>query len=182
MLPPFAPPLQLPVTNSRYCAPRGSSARFDNQSVYRSPLFARRGAGNRGTKMKRLSLLAAAFATLLSLFAFSAPAEAHGRIRGGVYLNFGVPWPGWWAPRYYYPPPTVYYYDDYYIPPPGVVVERRSPPEYVERSDFEDTAPPPAQQKQNWWYWCPASEKYYPYVKECAGGFQRVPAQPVPGR
>jgi hypothetical protein len=139
--------------------------------------------------MKRLSLLLAAFATLLSLFAISAPAEAHGRIRGGVFLNFGVPWPGYWAPRYYYPPPAAYYYDDYYMPPPGVIVQRRDSPEYVERSDIEG-APPAYQQQpaqsqqqqpqQNWWYWCASSEKYFPYVKECTGGFQRVPAQPVP--
>ena len=32
----------------------------------------------------------------------------------------------------------------------------------------------------NWWYWCESSKKYYPYVKECAGGFERVPPQPVP--
>ena len=83
--------------------------------------------------MKRLPLLLAAFATLLSLFAISAPAEAHGRIRGGVFLNFGVPWPGYWAPRYYYyPPPAYYYYDDPY--PSTVIIERRSPPEYVEKA------------------------------------------------
>lgn len=142
--------------------------------------------------MKRLPLLLAAFATLLTLFAASTPAEAHGRIRGGVFLNFGVPWPGYWAPRYYYPPPAYYYYDDYYAPPPRVVVERQ--PQYVEKSDVEGTAPapsttdqatgaaPPASQVKptNWWYWCESSRKYYPYVKECTGGFERVPPQPVP--
>lgn len=143
--------------------------------------------------MKRLPLLLAAFATLLSLFAISAPAEAHGRIRGGVFLNFGVPWPGYWAPRYYYPPPAYYYYDDPY--PSTVIIERRSPPEYVEKADVEGrpapspstseqataAAPAPSQIKAtNWWYWCESSKKYYPYVKECAGGFERVPPQPVP--
>jgi hypothetical protein len=139
--------------------------------------------------MKRLPLLLAAFATLLALFAITTPAEAHGRIRGGVFLNFGVPWPGYWAP-YYYPPPRYYYYDDYY--PSTVIVERRSPPEYVEKADIEGqpatpsdqataTAPAPSQVKPtNWWYWCESSKKYYPYVKECAGGFERVPPQPVP--
>lgn len=123
--------------------------------------------------MKRLSVLLAAFATLLSLVAFSAPAEAHGRVRGGVFLNFGVPWPGWWGPRYY-TYPGYYYYDDY--PPPAVYVERPEPPTYVERSDVEPA--PTAQAPQHWWYWCPGSEKYYPYVKECPGGFHRVAPQP----
>jgi len=131
--------------------------------------------------MKRITLLLAAFATLISLFAFSAPAEAFGRVRGGVFLNFGVPWPGYyWGPRYYYGPGVVYY-DDYYYPPPAVIVQRPNPPTYVERSDVEGSATPaPGQQQAHpWWYWCAASEKYYPYVKECPGGFQRVPAQPV---
>lgn len=143
--------------------------------------------------MKRLPLLLAAFATLLSLFAISTPAEAHGRIRGGVFLNFGVPWPGYWGywgPRYYYPGPY-YYYDDYYAPS-TVIIERRSPPEYVEKADVEGrsapssepataAAPAPSQVRPtNWWYWCESSKKYYPYVKECAGGFERVPPQAVP--
>ncbi|HYS12053.1 MAG TPA: hypothetical protein VEN28_01985 [Burkholderiaceae bacterium] len=130
--------------------------------------------------MKRLTLLLAACATLLSLLAVSAPAEAHGRFRGGVFLNFGVPWPGYyWGPRYYYGPP-VYYYDDYYYEPRTVIIERPSPPQYIERSDVESAPPPSQQQPQHWWYWCASSEKYYPYVKECPGGFQKVPAQPVP--
>jgi len=128
--------------------------------------------------MKRLTLLLAAFATLLSLLAFSAPADAHGRVRGGVFLNFGVPWPGYyWGPRYYYGPPA-YYYDDW--APAPVIIERRSAPTYIERSDVEAAPPVSQQQPQHWWYWCQAAEKYYPYVKECPGGFQKVPAQPVP--
>jgi hypothetical protein len=127
--------------------------------------------------MKRLSLLLAAFAALLSLSAVTTPADAHGRIRGGVVLQFGAPWPGWWGPRYYYPPP-VYYYDDDYYPAP-IIVERPSPPTYVERSDVDST-PAPAAPQANWWYWCPSSEKYYPYVKECPGGFHRVAPQIPP--
>jgi hypothetical protein len=128
--------------------------------------------------MKRITLSFAALATLLSLFAFSAPAQAYGRHGGGVYLHFGVPWPGYyWGPRYYYGPP---YYDGYYGPPPAVIIERQNPPQYIERSDVEGTPPAPQDQAQNWWYWCDASKKYYPYAKECPGGFQRVPAQPVP--
>lgn len=139
--------------------------------------------------MKRVSLLLAAFATLLPLLAVSPPAEAHGRIRGGVFLDFGVPWPGYWyGPRYYYGPPAYYYYDDYY--PSTVVIERRPQVEYIERADVEarsadngrttSTTPAPSQVRPtNWWYWCEASQKYYPYVKECQGGFERVPPQPI---
>jgi hypothetical protein len=142
--------------------------------------------------MKRLPLLLAAFATLLATLAISAPAEAHGRVRGGVFLNFGVPWPGYyyWGPRYY--GPAYYYYYDDYPPPSTVIIERRSQPEYVEKADVEvhnnapsnqgtATAPAPSQVRPtNWWYWCESSKQYYPYVKECSGGFERVPPQAVP--
>lgn len=140
--------------------------------------------------MRRSTLLLAAFATLISFFVISTPAEAHGRFRSGVYLNFGVPWPGYyWGPRYYYP--RAYYDDYYYDAPPAVIVQRREPPVYIERSDVEGThaaptteaaptTPNPQQLQHQWWYWCQSSEKYFPYVKECPGGFQRVPAQPSP--
>jgi hypothetical protein len=34
------------------------------------------------------------------------------------------------------------------------------------------------------WYYCPDAKKYYPYVNECPGGWQVVPAEPPaePGR
>ena len=144
--------------------------------------------------MKRITSLLAALATLISFIAISTPAEAHGRFRSGVYLNFGVPWGGYWGPRYY---PRAYYDDYYYDGPPAVIVQRRDPPVYIERSDIEGTpaaptseaapttqaaptTPNPQQPQHQWWYWCQSSEKYFPYVKECPGGFQRVPAQPSP--
>ena len=30
-----------------------------------------------------------------------------------------------------------------------------------------------------WWYYCDASTSYYPYVRECPSGWQRVPASPA---
>jgi hypothetical protein len=124
----------------------------------------------------RPALAAAALATALIMV--HAPAEAHSRWRGGVTLHFGVPWPGYWYPRYYYaPPPAVYYpapgYPGYAYPP--TVIEP-SPPTYVERDDpapaAESSAPPAI------WYWCADAKKYYPYVKDCPGGWRKVPAQP----
>lgn len=134
------------------------------------------------TSMKALKLLAAATAASLALLSLSPPAEAHGRVRGNVTFHFGY-WPGyWWGPGYwgyrYLPPPPAYYYPDYPYWPP-VVVTRPDPPVYIER----DAAPPetsPAAEPPAWWYWCPGEKKYYPYVKECPGGWQRVPPQPVP--
>lgn len=118
--------------------------------------------------MKSLRIPLAAIAAALALLSMAAPAQAHGRHwHGGVHLSFGVPYPYYWGPRYYYyPPPPAYYY-------PPVAVVPSSPPVYIERDD----AAPSAEPKATWWYWCASAKGYYPYVKECAGGWQRVPPQ-----
>jgi hypothetical protein len=76
-------------------------------------------------------------------------------------------WPGYGyysTPWYNYPPyPYSYPYSYYYNPP--------APSHYIERSD----PTPPA---ETWWNYCPESRTYYPYVKECPGGWQQV--SPVP--
>jgi hypothetical protein len=109
----------------------------------------------------------------------------HGGYRGGYYYGHGgyygraypgvgfglyLGGPGWWGPGYYYPPP-------YYAYPPAVVTVPASPPVYVERGDPQ-AAPAP---EQNWWYYCANPAGYYPYVKQCPGGWQRVAPQPPPG-
>jgi len=74
--------------------------------------------------------------------------------------------PGYWGPRYGYAYPP--YYD--YYPPTYVAPD---PPVYIERD-------PPAQPAAPvWWYWCAQARAYYPYVKECPGGWQRVAPQTV---
>ncbi len=54
-----------------------------------------------------------------------------------------------------------------------------TPPEptvYIEQSDaLVDQTPGPAVQ---YWYFCRGSNQYYPYVKECPGGWQKVLPQP----
>jgi hypothetical protein len=84
-----------------------------------------------------------------------------------VGFNFGFPayYPAYYpAPYYYYPPAPVYY-------PAPVVVQ--SPPVYTERQDVA-----PAAETQNYWYYCSATKGYYPYVKECPGGWQKVSPTP----
>ena len=69
------------------------------------------------------------------------------------------PWPGaWWGPGVWVtgsPAPVV-------AAPAPVFIERDPPAAPV------------------WWYWCAEAHAYYPYVKDCPGGWQRVPPQPVP--
>ena len=126
-------------------------------------------------KIKTIVLLAA---TLLTTAA-SVPALAHGgghygRPRVSVGFVFGGPgywgYPGYWGhPGYYYPPPYYYY--------PRAVAVPAEPTVYIERGD----AYTPPEQSQGYWYYCPEAKAYYPYVKQCAGGWQRVTPQPPGG-
>jgi hypothetical protein len=114
--------------------------------------------------MKRLALAALVLGAVASSTAF-----AHGR--GGVHLGFHFGAPLFWGSPYWYGPPPYYYYY-----PPTVMVPA-SPPVYVERSD---AAPEPS--AQEWWYYCDTSRGYYPYVKTCPSGWQRVPPAPPPAQ
>ncbi len=98
-------------------------------------------------------------------------AAAHGpRTRIGVYVGPPVVWGPTWGPAwspYWYPPP-------YYYPPQQVIVVPPSqPPVYIEQN-------PPAEQQpaQQYWHYCKSAKGYYPYVKECPEGWQRVLPQP----
>jgi hypothetical protein len=78
-------------------------------------------------------------------------AHFHSRVFiGGAIIAAPIFYP----PPYYYAPAPAYYY-----PPP---------PMYIEQ------LPQVAPQSQQYWYYCPAARAYYPYVSECAGGWQRV--------
>lgn len=102
-------------------------------------------------------------AVLLILALASTAALAHGRGRVTLGFHFGVPL-GWYYPWYYAPPPVYYY-------PAPVTLQPPAPTVWVERGDVvpEGTAS---------WYFCRESNGYYPYVKQCPGGWERVPAQP----
>jgi hypothetical protein len=125
--------------------------------------------------MKRLTLILASLLLAPALLAWSAPADARGRWRSGFYLNFVVPWPS-----YYYWGPHYGYYGGYpysYYPSP-VIVEREGPITYVERSDTEGSSESAQSAAAPiWWYWCAGEQRYYPYVRECPSGWQRVPPQ-----
>lgn len=94
-------------------------------------------------------------------------AQADGAVRFGI--GIGIPAPWYYAPPVYYPYPY-YPYPDY---PPAVVVP--APSTYVERAPSGVYSTHPVQAV---YYYCAASKAYYPYVRECAGGWEQVPAQP----
>lgn len=87
----------------------------------------------------------------IGCLAASGAASAHWH--GGVWIG---PGPYWWGPPYY---PYYPYY------PPAVVVTQPSPVVQV-------PAPP------MYWYYCRQSNGYYPYVADCASGWEQVSPQP----
>ncbi len=103
----------------------------------------------------------------------------------GHGAHFGVVIGPYWGPSYYSPFP--YYYPPYYSYPysyPPVVIERQAPQVYIEQQAPAAPPAPPAPAAAapaNYWYFCAATNAYYPYVKECRGGWQRVLPQP-PGQ
>jgi hypothetical protein len=100
-----------------------------------------------------LAVLAAACA--------SGSADA-GHVR--VFVGVGVP--------FYYPvAPFPYYY-------PPVVAVPVAPVNYVEQGQ---PATGPGQPSGSWYY-CDASRSYYPYVKQCPGGWREVSPQPASSR
>lgn len=96
----------------------------------------------------------------------------------GHHSRFGVVIGPYWGPSYY--PPYPYYYPPYY---PPVVIERQAPQVYIEQPPMPAAPPaaPIAAAPLNYWYYCAAAQGYYPYVKECRGGWQKVLPQP-PGQ
>ncbi|MDK9702194.1 MAG: hypothetical protein OEL20_03580 [Sulfuritalea sp.] len=96
--------------------------------------------------------------------------HGHGHGHNHGHVRFGVVIGPFWGGPWHYPPP---YYPRYY---PQVVVQPPAPQVYIEQP-----APPPAPvavAPANYWYYCAAARGYYPYVKECPGGWQKVLPQP----
>jgi hypothetical protein len=105
--------------------------------------------------MKKTAILALAAAALAS-----GAALAHGRVVFGI----GIGVPIWGAP--YYPYPYYPYYPYYYEP--RTVIVPAQPTRYIEQSSPES----------GFWYYCADAKAYYPYVKDCPAGWQRVSPTP----
>lgn len=108
-----------------------------------------------------------------------------GYYRGGYYGHhrgydvdvwFG-PYSGWGYPYYYpyysysYPYYYPYSYPYTYYPYAPSYNVPSEPREYIERDESSS-------EPSDFWYYCRESKAYYPYVKGCPGGWQKVPAQP----
>jgi hypothetical protein len=101
--------------------------------------------------------------------------HGHGGGHGGGHFGFGL----------YLGAPYIYPYSPYYYPPypyayyPPTVVVPAQPQVYIEQ-DNQQPAPSQtsAPQANNYWYYCDKPEGYYPYVKECPAGWQKVSPTP----
>ena len=80
----------------------------------------------------------------------------------GGYGFGGYGWGGYGYPFYY---PRAYYY------PPTVIVPT-TPPVYIQQQAQ------PVQPQTSYWYYCQNPDGYYPYVKNCPGGWLQVAPQP----
>lgn len=98
--------------------------------------------------MKRIIYLVAIVVLLLIGV---LPAFAHGGVRGGILI--GPLWGPWWGYPYYYSEPPV--------------VIQQQPPVYEQQA-------PQVEEQQYYWYYCADSKAYYPYVKQCPGGWMKV--------
>ena len=117
--------------------------------------------------MNRKLVLACASLALLSAVSL---AQAHGpRSRVSVGVHIGVPVYShhhFWGPRPYW-----YYAAPVYVPAPVII--QQPPTVYVEQAPVQQAS------AQHWWYYCADSRAYYPYVKDCPAGWQRVAPQPA---
>jgi hypothetical protein len=102
--------------------------------------------------------------------------------RGG-HVHIGVAIGPYWGPWYY--PPASYYYPPYYVSPyvAPLVIEQQAPV-YLEQQQAPiavapgNPAAPVAAAPTAYWYYCAKAKGYYPYVKECPGGWQKVSPKP----
>lgn len=99
--------------------------------------------------------------------AWANPGHSHHRhAHVGVFIGAPLGWPWWYGPpSYYYP----------YQP---IIVEPAAPIVYIEKGQVQA----PGYQASNYWYYCHSPDGYYPYIKECPDGWERVTPQPPPPR
>jgi hypothetical protein len=113
---------------------------------------------------------------LAGMSGMSVADRGHGGYGGHANVGVGIVFNPFWFGSWYYPGPyyypPYYAYSPYYYPP--MVTAPATPPVYIER----EAGSPPASQASAYWYYCADPQGYYPYVKECPGGWQAVAPQP----
>ncbi len=99
--------------------------------------------------------------------------RGHGHVGVGLYI--GGPY---LYPYGYYPP-----YPYGYYPPVIITPAPAQPPVYIEQQQPVQAPPAVIQQaapENYFWYHCANPDGYYPYIKECPAGWQKVTPTPPP--
>ncbi len=99
----------------------------------------------------------------------------------GSYFGGRAPYYGYGA-GYGYPPAYGYgagygYAPAYGYAPPAVAVPV-APPVYIQQQEVVQVQPQAQAQASNYWHYCRNPEGYYPYIKNCPGGWLQVAPQP----
>ncbi|MGH8549424.1 MAG: hypothetical protein ACRERU_12665 [Methylococcales bacterium] len=93
------------------------------------------------------------------------------RPRLSIFLGSSLFWPPYYSWPYSYSAPNYYPYSYY----PSFLAAQSMPPVYIEQGNIPQVQPLEA----NYWDYCVSSGGYYPHVKECPAGWQRIASQPV---
>ncbi|SER71396.1 hypothetical protein SAMN05421690_10587 [Nitrosomonas sp. Nm51] len=124
--------------------------------------------------MKKLILIFFAI-PLLGILMYSQAAAHGGRIdRFNFGIHFGYPGYlgyGYYDPYFY---PSLYSYPPVVVPMTPPVIVQSTPPVYIQQHE----QPTPGHSQTNYWYYCQDPDGYYPYVKQCPGGWLRVNPHP----
>ena len=129
-----------------------------------------------GFKIALLALILAGAASAELAWADRGRVHSHARV--AVFVN---PWPLFFPYPYAYPGPYYYPYAYPYPNYPAVVVTPATPSYYIEQGMETAPANPSGTGsggQTNDWYYCRNPEGYYPYVKACPSGWQRVSPTP----
>ena len=134
--------------------------------------------------MKSLKSILIALLLFSGLFGATMAQARPGHFYGPHFGVFIDPWPALYAGSYY--PYGYYPYGSYPYAYAPVVVQQPAQQVYVEQGQQGQVSQVPQAQGQQQavpapssdWFYCRNPQGYYPYVRNCAEGWQRVPAQP----
>jgi hypothetical protein len=108
---------------------------------------------------------------VFAILCVSSTAHA-GQVGVGIYVGTSAfYYPATSLPYYYPVAPVPYYY------PPAVAVPLE-PDIHVEQGPPAAAQASTQTQADGSWFYCDASKTYYPYVKQCTGGWREVPTHP----
>jgi hypothetical protein len=120
----------------------------------------------------KIARILLAFVLVVSGAFAAESAMAGGRTRVSVGVGFGFG--GWGYPGYGWGGYPYYGGYGYGYPYAAPVVVQQQPTVYIEQPAVQQSTQP----AQGYWYYCHDARAYYPYVKECPAGWQRVAPQP----